>query len=287
MTRIPALYLFLAVAWLVVPQARAETSNCTSITTLPTVISTQGVYCLKQDLSTAITSGTAITINTNNVTIDCNDFKLGGLGGGPATLANGIGATNRSNITVRNCNIRGFYIGVNLSGASGGYHMVENSRFDLNTTVGIYMSGDGGTIRNNRIYDTGNGTGFIIAGIQTEYAVDILNNSINNVIAKPGSELSAFGIHTNLLGGREVSGNRISGVIADGTSRRAGIYNTNSAGAVIRNNSIYFSSPLKAGDVGIRCKVGEPSVSRDNVLNNFAAPATAISNCGSYGDFIN
>ena len=286
MTRIPALLLLLAAAGLV-PQARAETSTCTSITTLPTVISTQGVYCLKQDLSTAITTGSAITINTNNVTIDCNDFKIGGLGGGPNTLASGISAENRSNITVRNCNVRGFYNGVNLAGAAGGYHLVEKSRFDLNTGNGILLSGDGGTVRNNRVYDTGNSAGSV-AGIQTYGAVDILDNSINNVIAKPGSGMPVYGILTNVGAGREISGNRISGLVAEGpVGLRLGIYNLNSAGLMIRGNSIYFPSPLTANDTGIRCQSAVPSASRDNILNNFAAPATAILNCHSYLDFIN
>ena len=37
--------------------------------TLPTTISTQGVWCLRHDLSTNIASGNAITVATNNVTI--------------------------------------------------------------------------------------------------------------------------------------------------------------------------------------------------------------------------
>src|SRR4249920_1444376 len=74
--------------------------NCTGfITSLPATISTQGTWCLKQDLATAVTTGSAILINTNNVTIDCNDFKLGGLGAGLATLANGIYSLNRVNAT--------------------------------------------------------------------------------------------------------------------------------------------------------------------------------------------
>src|SRR5690606_14995164 len=49
------------------------------IDSVPATITSQGVWCLRKDLSTAIASGSAITIATNNVTIDCNGFKLGGL----------------------------------------------------------------------------------------------------------------------------------------------------------------------------------------------------------------
>src|SRR4249919_615558 len=108
-------FLLLGIALLVAPRAaHAETYNtCTGfITSVPTVITTQGTWCLKQDLTTALTIGVAITINTNNVTIDCNDFKLGGLAAGVGSQVHGIYAANRSNLTVRHCNIRGFYNGV-------------------------------------------------------------------------------------------------------------------------------------------------------------------------------
>src|SRR4029078_12340445 len=73
--------------------------NCSGfITSLPAVISTQGTWCFKQDLATAITSGNAISINTNNVTLDCNDFKLGGLAAGAGTMTYGVAATSRVNV---------------------------------------------------------------------------------------------------------------------------------------------------------------------------------------------
>src|SRR5690242_4309124 len=105
---IAASLLFLAGALLVPAAAAAAESydNCSNtISSLPAVIATQGTWCLKGDLSTAITSGTAITINTNNVTIDCNNFKLGGLAAGAGTSTYGIFASNRLNATVRHCNV--------------------------------------------------------------------------------------------------------------------------------------------------------------------------------------
>src|SRR5450756_2016927 len=82
--------------------AQAETVNCTAITALPAVITVQGIYCFTGDLTTAMTIGSAIDIQTNNVVLDLNGFKLGGLAAGPGTLASGIFANNRQNITIRN-----------------------------------------------------------------------------------------------------------------------------------------------------------------------------------------
>ena len=78
------------------PASAAESyDNCAGfITSLPAVISSQGTWCMKQDLATAVTSGFVITVATNNVTIDCNNFKLGGLAAGAGTQASGIFANN-------------------------------------------------------------------------------------------------------------------------------------------------------------------------------------------------
>ena len=37
--------------------AHAETTNCTAITSLPAVITSQGVYCFTGNLSTSMTTG--------------------------------------------------------------------------------------------------------------------------------------------------------------------------------------------------------------------------------------
>src|SRR5207344_3123760 len=134
------------------------------ITSVPAQISTPGTWCLKKDIATAMTSGSAILIMTNNVTIDCNDFKLGGLAAGPGTLALGISARNQHNIAVRHCNIRGFYVGleldyiVELGATGGGGHIVEDNRFDYNTSTGLWVEGDGSVVRRNRVFETGGAT---------------------------------------------------------------------------------------------------------------------------------
>jgi len=46
------------------------------------------LYCFTGNIATAIT-GVAITIATNNVTLDMNGFKLGGLAAGTGTRARG------------------------------------------------------------------------------------------------------------------------------------------------------------------------------------------------------
>ena len=57
-------------------RAMAET------TSVPYTITTQGHYCFNRSLSTAQTSGAAITINADFVTLDLNGYRLTG-GGSP------------------------------------------------------------------------------------------------------------------------------------------------------------------------------------------------------------
>jgi hypothetical protein len=130
--------------------AHAETQNCTAITSLPAVIAVQGVYCLIGDLTTGMTSGNAIDIQTNNVVLDLNGFKLGGLAAGPGTTTRGIHAADRQNITIRNGTVRGFLYGIALTttGASQG-HVVEDIRADQNTYVGMAIDGSGNIVRHN------------------------------------------------------------------------------------------------------------------------------------------
>src|SRR5688572_18530592 len=155
-----ALYLLVAASLFFPLSAQAAESydNCTGyITTVPTTITTQGTWCLKNDVSTAIGSGAAITVGVNNVTLDCNNFKLGGLGAGTGTLVKGIHAKDRVGVTVRHCNIRGFHYGVLFEGGAG--HVVENSAFLGNTFAGTSATTvDNVIIRDNVFTDTGGST---------------------------------------------------------------------------------------------------------------------------------
>jgi len=71
------------------PASAAETYDICAgyIESLPATISRQGVWCLRKNLSASIGNGNAITIATNDVTIECNDFRGGGLAAVPTSAA--------------------------------------------------------------------------------------------------------------------------------------------------------------------------------------------------------
>ncbi|MEZ0472243.1 hypothetical protein [Luteimonas salinilitoris] len=274
--------------------AAAETVNCTNITSVPTVITTQGVYCLKQHVSAALASGAAITVNTNNVTIDCNEFKVGNLAAGPGTNAVGILATARQNVNVRNCGIRGYRTGIQMLDGS---YRVEDNVLDFNTQTAIHVSGAGSAIRGNEIVDTGN-TGLpgvtTFHGIFGEGDVDVIDNLIDGVVASGGSNGTAYGIRTDDMNGGTVKGNRVRNLARDGTGARRGIWNESGVRNTFEANTVVMDAGgLLGADAGIRCGGSSLILNgalRDNTIlgTGVLGEVFGLINCTSIqGNFVN
>lgn len=261
--------------------ARAAESydNCSGfISSLPATINTQGTWCLDRNLNTGMVSGAAITVNTNNVTIDCNHFKLGGLPAGPGTETYGIRADNRVNVSVRNCSIRGFFGGIFLFGDSSGGHLVEDNSLDSNTWVGIFVVGDGSVVQRNQVRDTGGCTICNVAyGISTQLNVDVLDNIVEGVLPNPSVQGNAqpTGIHTSENSSGRIHRNSVRGLVAAGAFVPRGIYNTANLRIHLRDNDL-------SGDgtgVGLHCQ-SSSGTAKDNIVSGFA---TGINTCGSGG----
>jgi len=258
------------------PAPAAESyDNCVGfIDSLPATIGSSGTWCLRADLGTAQASGNVINITRNNVTLDCNEFKIGGLAAGPDTRAIGINAVGRSNITIRNCGLRGFWYGVNLEGGSG--HLVEANRIDGSTWVALGVEGDGSVIRGNRIMDTGGVTGIAnptkAVGIYTVGDVEVLGNLITGVFAAPGSDGYAVAINPgdNMAG--SIIDNNVKNIAADGTGYA---YAVSFFGAVgrVSVDSNNFIGPGTANSVGVWCPGSNHVGLSDNIASGFAMPA--------------
>jgi Periplasmic copper-binding protein (NosD) len=245
-----SLLVLLALVLSAVP-ARAETVNCTHITSLPAVITVQGVYCFTGDLSTAMTSGNAIEIQTNNVVLDLNGFKLGGLAAGLGTGAFGIHAFNRQNITIKNGTVRGFRRAIVLENADAGAsqgHLVEDIRADQNTEMGIRVEGSGNIIRNNQVVATAGSTFF-------------------------GPNVDATGILVSGLGPR-VLNNDVIVTVAQGSGIARGIFLISVTGGLAVNNRITFA------DHGIEYATATGKY-RDNVTFDVTTPFTSGTDIGN------
>ena len=280
---------------LTAPDTWAETIDCTPITTLPTIITIQGIYCFNGNLATSISSGNAIEIQTNNVTIDLNGWKLGGLAAGTGTWTNGIYAFQRKNITIKNGTIRGFNRGILLKDNSpyttSQGHLIEDIRADKNTFVGISVEGRGSIVRRNQVVDTGGSTvtasayGIILKGPGAR----VLNNDFS------GTAINGSGVYAVFIesaNGAVVEGNRIDDVSSD-TADTFGVYINISDNVVVESNRINGVSSntgttyglfingsnyvLAAGnrftsaDVGINY-TGSSGKYMDNLTSNVALP---------------
>jgi len=141
--------------------ASAETLNCTPITSLPFTITAKGVYCLTGDLNTSINTGNALEIAANNVVLDLNGHKIAGQSAGTSTLAAGIAANQRQNVTIKNGTVRGFFVGVAFYDGSPSVsqgNVIEDMRLDHNLFEGIYVVGNGCVARSNQVVLTGGST---------------------------------------------------------------------------------------------------------------------------------
>ena len=270
--RQPILALLVLLGLAVLPAHAAESyDNCTGfIDSLPTTISTQGVWCLRGDLATGMTSGTAITIATNNVTIDCNDFKIGGLAAGDSSQASGIRADSRLNATVRRCNARGFFMGINLVGGAG--HLVEDNRLDNNLYMGIHVTGEQNRVLRNLVFDTGGTPDAPFNGVSWGiYAnADIIDNTVSGVYAV-GADTFPRGIYVLEGSGFEVRGNRIRRLVVDGSGTGFGII-TNGTDIVLADNRVRSA----VAGYGIIDNGATDAVCIGNTVSGFGI---AFSNC--------
>jgi hypothetical protein len=285
MRHLLAIALFLQAGLLSMPHAaRAAQSydNCNNfIDSLPATISTQGVWCLRHDLATNIASGNAITIATNNVTIDCNDFKIGGLAAGTTSTASGIYAYNRQNAAIRHCNIRGFYNGINLAGNDGAGHLIEDNRLDNNLYIGISVTGEHNRVRRNAIFDTGGyaNSAYPTAG-STAYGISasasITNNTIDGVFTTVTTN-TVWGIQA-MSDGAQVIGNMVDGLLLNGGGVARGISATTSSATISGN--IVTARFASTNGYGIAGWTTTKSFCSDNSISQFT---TAMSNCADDG----
>ena len=255
---------------------QAETTECTVITSLPYTISTQGIYCLKGHLGTSMTSGNAIEINTNNVVIDLNGYKIGGLGAGPDTWASGIYAYQRQNITIRNGTVRGFFWGISLDSGdltTSQGHLVEGIRADMNTFGGIGVVGRGNIIRNNQVVDTG-GHSVGARGIQVYGSGNrVINNNVYGTVGNPGlAGYDSIGINLWYGQGSIVENNRVSNSILSSDSCGVEVYD--SANVLAINNGVTNM------DYGIVYSGSSTGKYRDNVTSGVTTPYTGGTDAG-------
>jgi len=252
-------------------RAARSFDHCTGfIDALPITIATPGTWCLRRDLATAITSGRAVTINSDNVTIDCNHFTIDGLAAGPASVAGAIYSEDRRQITVRQCKVRGFGAGVDLSAnflSTGGGHLFEDNQLDLNMGYGVQViGGEKSVVRSNILRDNGP-IAMIMIG-----SIDIIDNTVI------GSVGTGILIELNTAG--SVSGNRVRDVA------RVGIRLTETGESVVVTGNHLNANPGRFpggfSTIGLQCAEA-PGPVFDNIIVGFDSPVVG---CNAFDNTI-
>lgn len=116
---------------------------------------------------------TALQVNTDNITIDCNGYSIIGMNN---TNTTGINISTFNNITITNCEIYNFTIGImndgNISNISGNYiHDNHESGIDMAYGSGTYIEWN--NISNN-------GAGIALWDINVTIGSNITRNNITN-----------------------------------------------------------------------------------------------------------
>jgi len=127
------------------------------INSLPYTILNPGFYFITKDLTYSSTSGNAITVNADNVTIDLMGFSLIGQGKTSGT-SEGIYMDGRKNVEIRNGTVRQFgHRGIDEFSSSGSNHRIVNVRLVQNGGEAIALYGDGHIIKTCTAYDNYSG----------------------------------------------------------------------------------------------------------------------------------
>ena len=232
-----------------------------------------GTWCLDRD-HVAVLSSTYrryIEILADDVTLDCRGHRL--TFGGGYSEPRAITGNGHRRIVVRNCDVRGVWLGVSLAASSlaEGEFVVEDNTFRGNSRS-IEVNGAHSVIRRNRIYDS---SGEVVL-VASNGGPMVIDNLIDGVSATP------FVLWVIAYDGGEVRGNTIRNVPAGDMFNihdtvRIGDSGLNPGRPVTVRDNVIVGSPYTRG---IACE--SPTVHLvDNVITGVAE---AYSGCTDAGD---
>lgn len=191
--------------------------DCTTITSVPYTISAPGSYCLKDNLSMNLI-GSAIDINSSNVTLDCRGRSITHTD--PANDALGIGGGGTGPVTdvvVRSCRIINFATGINFIPRSDRIEIINNDVV-APSHDGIVLWGNNSRITGNSVIGAVDrlGMGYVrtITLAPFEPGVRSSGNVIsNNMITGAKASGSVWGIRVDMAQDVTVNNNHITGLL--------------------------------------------------------------------------
>jgi hypothetical protein len=244
-----------------------------AVTYVPFTIATPGVYCLVHNLALSASSGTAITITTDNVVLDLRGYTLDGSAAGAGTEAIGIASTGPSNVTVMNGTVRGFHTAIRLTATPGNTrgNIVQGIRAEGNTVAGISAGGIGAVIRDNLVVDTGGST-IVMPSIPRATGISaflapggVIRN--NDVVDTATNAMGSFdyGISAANSDGIVIEGNRV---------RNPNPSPAYSFGIIVpfSQNVQVVDNRIAGAETGVEYSSGATGKYRDNLTDGVAFP---------------
>ena len=243
-------------------------------------VNAPGTWCLDQDLLEDVDvvggSFVVVTVEANDVTIDCRGHRIEYAG--TADSARGVATYGmRAGVTVRNCRFSGFTHAVYVFG--DGFLVEDNVvRASVTSPYGnedaIFGYGNG-IVRRNRIHDS------IRQAILAKGSSQVLDNLIDGV-ADNLSSPRATGVEITQSTGAVVRGNTVRGLVSSAPNQVMALNINNAASGDPRNvvtDNVLVGDGVD-GHVGIFCD----SAARvnDNVVTGFFAPIVGF--CVDTGD---
>ena len=234
-----------------VPQTvSAQSSDCTVIGSIPATIGSPGKYCMAADAMVDMTVGVAITIASDDVTLDCRDHTLSNAASANDGSSIGIFASSVANIIVRNCRVvGGFTDAIHIHQPMAQYNSAFYYRIEDNYIVGpwrygIVASGSAVEVRGNKIWDVGGQASGPAVGMRLGGAVQSANKfqivEDNYILGTKSPVNNAFAIFSDGSIGSVFRDNTISGTAASSTGsfRSYGIRIATGSANTVRDNHI-------------------------------------------------
>jgi len=194
--------------------ARAEVNDCTPITSVPTTISSPGVYCLTGNLTMPTSSVTVHVLSAKDVVLDFNGHSITG-SGGTAVLVE-----DASRVTVRNGSLVNFGRAVYVASNSFNTTVEDLRVFATGSQPTVESQGWGDIIqrnwieRGNPVIRTAGGASRVSDNdiFNATSGIDIVGSSTlvgDNLVTRTGAA-AGYGIRT--AGTRTIlSRNNVSG----------------------------------------------------------------------------
>lgn len=193
-----------------------------------------GTYTMGADIVNSINT-TCMNITANNVTLDCQNHLIDGIGTSPSYGINvRRSSITNTNATIKNCNLADWFYGTYLY--YSGNNNMTNNLFNYHNIYGIYIEGYGGGSNNNILIKN-------TANLNEEgFYIESDNNYLaNNTATACYNGISFFTGKNNILINNTVDDSENYGIDIRSSSNNNTLSNNIFSNSVI-NFYLYYSS---------------------------------------------